>query len=68
MRNFQDTFQTRKRPIISGFSICMTVPINVCRGTLSCVNIISQGLYSKSKDDKILYLTSFKIAADFLNV
>ena len=24
--------------------------------------------YSKSKDEHILYLTSFKIAADFLNV
>ena len=27
MRNFQDIFETRKRPIISGFSICMTVPL-----------------------------------------
>ena len=25
MRNFQDTFETRKRSFISGFSICMTV-------------------------------------------
>ena len=28
MRNFQDTFETRKRPFISGFSICMTVPLS----------------------------------------
>ena len=28
MRNFQDTFETRKRPLISGFSICMTVPLS----------------------------------------
>ena len=28
MRNFQDTFETRKRPFISVFSICMTVPLN----------------------------------------
>ena len=27
MRNFQDNFETRKRPLISGFSICMTVPL-----------------------------------------
>ena len=26
MRNFQDTFETRKRSFISTFSICMTVP------------------------------------------
>ena len=25
MRNFQDTFETRKRSCISGFSICMTL-------------------------------------------
>ena len=28
MRNFQDTFGTRKRSFISVFSICMTVPLN----------------------------------------
>ena len=27
MRNFQDTFKTRKRSIISAFSICMTVSL-----------------------------------------
>ena len=27
MRNFQDTFETRKRSIIGDFSICMTVPL-----------------------------------------
>ena len=27
MRNFQDTFETRKRSFISTFSICMTVPL-----------------------------------------
>ena len=30
MRNFQDTFETSKRPLISGFSICMTVPFKGC--------------------------------------
>ena len=28
MRNFQDTFETRKRLLISAFSICMTVPLS----------------------------------------
>ena len=27
MRNFQDTFATRKRSFISAFSICMTIPL-----------------------------------------
>ena len=27
MRNFHDTFGTRKRSIISAFSICITVPL-----------------------------------------
>ena len=26
MRNFQDTFKTRKQSFISAFSICMTIP------------------------------------------
>ena len=29
MRNFQDTFETRKRSFISASSICMTVPLMV---------------------------------------
>ena len=28
MRNFQDTFETRKRSFISGFSICINVPLD----------------------------------------
>ena len=27
MRNFQDTFEIRKRLFVSAFSICMTVPL-----------------------------------------
>ena len=27
MRNFQDTFETRKRSYISAFPVCMTVPL-----------------------------------------
>ena len=29
MRNFQDSFETRKQSFISGFSICMTVDLRV---------------------------------------
>ena len=29
MRNYQDTFETRKRSFINAFSICMTVPLNL---------------------------------------
>ena len=29
MRNFQNTFETRKRPFVSGISICMTVPLTI---------------------------------------
>ena len=29
MRNFQDTFETRKCSFISAFSICMAVPLNL---------------------------------------
>ena len=28
MRNFQDTFETRKRSFNSAFSICIAVPLN----------------------------------------
>ena len=28
MRNFQDTFEARKRSFTSAFSICMTVPLS----------------------------------------
>ena len=29
MQNFQDTFETHKRPFFSAFSICMTVPLSI---------------------------------------
>ena len=29
MRNFQGTFERRKRPLVSAFLICMTVPLNI---------------------------------------
>ena len=51
--------------------------VNVCREALSCVNIITQSLFSRSKDEQILYLTMeiegrdvniIRNSADFLNV
>ena len=59
---------------LNNFHIFFSVSIvdfkygNVCRGALSYVNIITQSLFLKFKDEQILYLASFKIAADFLNV
>ena len=29
MRNFQDTFETRKQSFMSAFTICMTVTLNI---------------------------------------
>ena len=38
MRNFQDTYETRKRLFISAFSICMAVPLkSITRGSSTLV-------------------------------
>ena len=42
MRNFQDTFETRKRPIMSGFSICMTAPLRANLKVLVKVHIFDR--------------------------
>ena len=34
MRNFQDTFETRKRSFICAFSICMTLPLRCSRSQM----------------------------------
>ena len=39
MRNFQDTFETRKRLFISAFSICMTVPLRKTQAPTKSVNM-----------------------------
>ena len=39
MRNFQDTFETRKRLFISAFSICMTVPLRKTQASTKSVNM-----------------------------
>ena len=35
MQNFQDTFETCKQSLISLFSICMTVPLNMLQVILA---------------------------------
>ena len=51
--------------------------VNACQGALSCVNIITQSLFSRSNDEQIQYLTIeiegrdvniIQNSADFLNV
>ena len=37
------------------------------KGSPQSQSIITQSPHSKSRDEQILYLTLFKIAADFLN-
>ena len=40
MRNFQDTFETRKRSCISAFSICITVPLSYATHFGPMLNLI----------------------------
>ena len=47
MRNFQDTFETRKRSFISAFSICMTVPLRS--------KLRNKYLIQKSEESRLLY-------------
>ena len=39
MRNFQDTFEPRKRSFISAFSICMGVPLIKVNHLIYCILI-----------------------------
>ena len=39
MRNFQDTFEPRKRSFISDFSICMTVILNILNILISLLTL-----------------------------
>ena len=38
MRDFQNTFETRKRSFISAFSICITVPLMDVYGSIKEIN------------------------------
>ena len=51
--------------------------VNACQGALSCVNVITQSLFSRSNDEQIQYLiiemegrdiNIIQNSADFLNV
>ena len=44
MRNFQDTFETRKRSFIGAFSICMAVPSNIEFSLLTFILLILKNL------------------------
>ena len=67
MRNFQDTFETRKRSFISAFSNCMTVPLSMIQflntAKLALVFCISNNLLKKSyaKFGKYINLQKKKI-------
>ena len=54
MRNFQDTFETRKRSFISTFSICMTV-------TLKLGKFFP---WEKKLSHKLIYLITFQMNAN----
>ena len=56
MRNFQDTFETRKRSFISVFSICMTVPLR--KVTQIIKNLLMR---KKSKNDTRLSTEYWKL-------
>ena len=44
MRNFQDTFETRKQSLVSAFSICMTVPLSKLGASLLGNLLTGKGL------------------------
>ena len=56
MRNFPDTFETRKRSFVSAFSICMTVPSSQCREAADVFN--SQ--FVPNKQYNFFYSDSFQ--------
>ena len=59
----QDT--RKNNELCSKLTFKIVETLNVCRGALSCANIITQSLFSRSRDEQILHLTSFKIAQIF---
>ena len=69
MRNFQDTFEARKRSLFSAFSICMTVPLSLKELPENFENIYINKLensidrvlrfLSRSFDRSLLKLTLF---------
>ena len=62
MRNFQDTFKTSKRSLISAFSICMTVPLKVrCTGFSPLFILGVKNVREKNQNSIYLVKTKFLI-------
>ena len=55
MQNFQDTFETRKRPLTSGFLICMTVPLKIEFPINNTLQLVSR---------KVLRITGNRISSE----
>ena len=55
MRNIQGTFETRKRPFICAFSICMTVPLrlNVSNVNSCILSLIKKNLTYAKLESKV---------------
>ena len=51
MRNFQDTFKSRKPSFIIVFSICMTVPLIVVNYYIFVTNDVKDFVIRRSLDD-----------------
>ena len=65
MRNFQDTFETRKRLFISAFSICMTVPLSF-KFIAEMVLVIFFEIECMKKFSKILFPTRYCWVSDYI--
>ena len=57
MRNFQNTFETPKRSLISVFSICMTCTFNYTSEKLCfmLISIAEKLIFNRMKTDKYKY-------------
>ena len=64
MRNFKDTFKTRKRSFISAFSVCMTAPLNYFIYSLSLdqMRVAKEELFTEKilgREFQVLLFTRF---------
>ena len=60
MGNFQNTFETSKRSVISAFSICMTAPL-IKKGSVdrpSCQAFLPNIIYANGRTKKALKSSS----------
>ena len=65
MRNFQDTFEARKRSFISSFSICMTVPLTKNDYTVKDSFQLAEEI---CEQDPTLYMGSLDVDSLFTNI